>query len=69
MRKEAKPRLLKRKDVDLKVGAFTGELLHSVTGMPKMCDVCGKERAMWVHNTRSRTDTKKVYLCFGCGDH
>lgn len=59
--------LVKLKDVDLTVGAFTGRLRVRSTNALKLCDVCGKDAAMWQHLTKK--GARKVYLCFGCGDH
>jgi len=61
-------KLIKLADVDMGVGSFTGPLVYKATGEKKMCDVCGKERSMWVHWMK-KDPTKRAYLCFGCGDH
>ena len=55
------------RQVNLKVGVFVGRLKRKDTGALKLCDVCGKDHAMWCHPMK-RGD-KNAYLCFGCGGH
>ena len=67
---------LRLSQVDLHISSFTGPVLRTETGAifrgekaePVMCQVCGKERAMWMHNLKKRID-RQVLLCFGCGEH
>lgn len=56
----------KRRRKYTNVSSFTGPLKHRDTGAPKLCDDCGKDRAMWQHTT---TRGEIRYLCFGCGGH
>jgi len=58
--------MVTNKDDISPVSYFTGPLVHKDTGDVLMCQKCGKERAMWLHETK---DGSRLYLCFGCGDH
>ena len=55
-------------DADLSIGTFVGPVSNKVTGERKKCDVCKDSPAMWMHFLKT-DKKKKVYLCFGCGDH
>jgi hypothetical protein len=61
------PLHLKKSDIDWGVASFCGPLKNKLTGEPKLCDMCNKEKAMWAH--RRKKGAGQAYLCFGCGDH
>jgi hypothetical protein len=65
-KKAAAPKKLKPKDIDYSVAQF-GSWLSSSTDRsapPKLCDLCGKERACWKHV--DKLGARYIYLCFGC---
>jgi len=59
---------MKLAEIDLSISRFTGPLMENGKQKQRLCDVCGREQAMWVHVLK-KDSTKRAYLCFGCGGH
>lgn len=59
---------MKKSDVDLSISRFVGPLMEKGVQKQRLCDLCGKEQAMWIHPLK-KDDVKRAYLCFGCGGH
>lgn len=66
--------VLRRNQVErFGVSVFTGRLRWAGNNHVKMCDLCGKEPAMWQHELMPKVKRPDglvhAYVCFGCGGH